>query len=220
MYDDVHRDRTSMNMSKPTKLAAALWGLAILSLVGCTTVRITDPARTATEQFLLSGAAEKAVAQLTVEPLRGRKAFVDTSYFAASEQAFVVGELRARLLTSGVQLVPKREDAKIVVEVRSGGVGIDRYGSLVGLPTLSLGAIGNAVGGPAVPLEVPELAVMKNVRQHGIASVAIVAYWQDTGEVLTSSGPFVGFALRDDFWFLGFGPRSNGDVSTIDPPKE
>lgn len=209
-----------MRKRKFTTCAAALGGFALLSMVGCTTVRITDPARTATEQFLLSGAATEAVSQLTVEPLRGRKVYIDTTYFAAAEQAFVVGELRALMLTSGVQLVPKREDAKIIVEVRSGGVGIDRYGSLVGLPTLSLGAIGNAVGGPAVPLEVPEFALLKNVRQHGIAAVAIVAYWQDTGEVLTSSGPFVGFAMRDDFWFLGFGPRSHGDISTVDPPQE
>jgi hypothetical protein len=209
-----------MKKNTTKRIAAIVLSLAVLAQVGCTTVRITDPSRTATEQFLLSGAAAKAVAQLTVEPLRGRQVYVDTSYFAASEQAFVIGELRARLLTSGVQLVTEREDAKIVMEVRSGGVGIDRYGSLIGLPTLSLGAVSDATGGPAVPLEMPELALFKNVRQHGIAAVAIVAYWQDTGEVLTSSGPFVGFAMRDDFWFIGFGPRSNGDVSTIDPPKE
>ncbi len=209
-----------MRKNKSKTFAAGLAGLALLSLVGCTTVRVSEPARTATEQFLLSTAATEAVAQLTIEPLRGRKAFVDTTYFAASEQAFVIGELRARLLTSGVQLVNNRDDAKIVIEVRSGGVGIDRYGTLVGVSALSLGAIGNMVGGPGVPIETPELSLFKTVRQHGIAAVAIVAYWEDTGEVLTSSGPFMGYAMREDVWTFGFGPRSSGDVPTIDPPKE
>src|SRR5690606_28433066 len=74
---------------------------------GCASIRVTDPPRTATEQFLLAKAAEAAVEQLTFEPIRGRRVFVDSTYFAASEEAFVLGELRAQLLLAGVQLVPE-----------------------------------------------------------------------------------------------------------------
>ena len=63
---------------------------------------MTEPSRTATEQFLLSRAARGAVAQLAAGALRGRKVFVETAYFAAAEQAFVIGELRAHLLQAGV----------------------------------------------------------------------------------------------------------------------
>jgi hypothetical protein len=48
-------------------------GLAMFAclLAGCTsTIRVTDPDRTATEQFLLSQAATLAVSQLTVDTLK------------------------------------------------------------------------------------------------------------------------------------------------------
>ncbi len=186
---------------------------------GCTTARVTDPARTATEQFLMSTAGGLAVAQLSAEPLRGRRVFVDTTYFAASEQQFVIGELRAHLLMNGVLLMSKREDAEIIVEARTGGVGIDRYEFLIGIPSLPVGTAMTAVGLPPSPVATPELALVKNLRQWGFASVAIVAYWSDTGEMVAHSGPFVGRTRREDWWFFGSGPNRIGNIPTIQPPE-
>ena len=103
--------------------------LLLLSLggTGCATIRTTDPPRTATEQFLLSGAASRAIDQLSSESLRDRRVFIDTAYLGsaqtANEYAFLVGELRAKLLLSGIRLVPKREEAQVLLELRSGGLG-------------------------------------------------------------------------------------------------
>jgi hypothetical protein len=199
----------------------AALGAALLLLAACTsTIRVTDPPRTATEQFLLSHAAMEAVAQLAVEPLRGRRVFLDSEYFAASEAAFVLGELRAKLLMEGVQLTRARDEAQIILEVRSGGVGIDRSDFLLGLPSMLISA-GDADGdtGARVPIVTPELAIMKNINQIGVASVAFVAYWADTGEVVATSGPHIGRALREDWWFAGFGPRTVGTVPTTEPPE-
>jgi len=188
---------------------------------GCASARTTDPARTATEQFLLSQAAGEAVAQLSFDPLRGRRVYVDSTFFAASEQQFVLGELRARLLLSGVELMPTREEAEIVMEVRSGGVGIDRYDYLLGIPALQFSGFGDGTGAAGnIPLVTPELAIIKRIEQRGVASVAYVAYWRETGEVVANSGPFIGRTLRDDFWFFGIGPRSIGDIPPIEPPEE
>lgn len=181
---------------------ATLVGVAPVVLSGCAYSRVTDPPRTASEQFLLSVAAERAVDQLSFTTLQGRSVFVDTSYFAASEQAFVLGELRARLLMAGVQLVPRMEDAQVVLEVRSGGVGIDRNDFLLGVPSLAT--------------VTPELSVVKNRAQVGVASVTYVAYWRETGEVVASSGPFIGRSTRDDWWFLGIGPWTVGDIPTTE----
>lgn len=197
--------------------------LAALTLLpACTsTIRTTDPARTATEQFLLSQAASLAVSQLTVEGLRGRRVFVDDQYFAASESKFVLGELRNRLFLGGVQLVPERELAQVILEVRSGGVGIDRADYLLGLPSLvlSAGEDGDNTS-TSTPIATPELALLKNINQVGVASVAFIAYWADTGEVVASSGPFIGRTTRDDWWVFGFGPRTVGNIPTTDPTAE
>jgi hypothetical protein len=34
----------------------------------------------------------------------------------------------------------------------------------------------------------------------------------DTGEVIASSGPFVGKTYREDLWILGAGPRTTGNI--------
>jgi len=198
-----------------TRLVAVCLVLILAANTGCASIRITDPPRTATEQFLLSGAAAKAVGQLTFGPLRGRRVFVDTQYFAASEQQFVLGELRARLLLAGVNLVPIRDDAEVVMEVRSGGVGIDREDFLLGLPALVLST---EEGGLGVPFATPEIALLKNTEQWGIASVAFVAYWRETGDVVASSGPYIGWTTRDDWWFFGMGPNSVGNIPPVAKP--
>ncbi|MEX2217936.1 MAG: DUF6655 family protein [Phycisphaerales bacterium] len=211
--------------NRPRPLRAAGLPVAILALGigGCAQTRVTDPARTATEQFLLSKAATDAVAQLSFATLRGRRVWLDNQYFASPEQAFILGELRARMLVSGVQLVRTYEESQVVVEVRSGGVGIDRNDYLFGLPPIQLAGTGGAAGtsgGTAalsnVPLLTPELAAVKNREQLGFAGLAYVAYWKENGEVVASSGPYVGRSLRDDWWFFGVGPRSVGDIPPIE----
>lgn len=198
-------------------LAFALCGVLALCSVGCSTVRITDPPRTATEQFLLSDAAAEAVDKLSFSTLRGRAVWVDNRYFGASEQEFVLGQMRAKMLLQGVRLVEERETADVVVEVRSGGVGIDRYGFLLGAAASLLPAstvTGNNDSG-GYPIATPELSLLKNVDQRAVAGVAYVAYWRDSGEVVASSGPFIGRAFRDDWWYFGIGPRSNGDIPPV-----
>lgn len=185
---------------------------------GCATERVTNPERTATEQFLLSEAAIEAVAPLSFAVLHGRQVYVDDRYFAASEKEFVLGELRAKLLLAGVQLAIDLRDAEIVVEVRSAGVGIDRYDSLIGIPAIGTTAstTSAAAGVPVAGIVTPEVAIFKETKQISFASVAYVAYWVDTGEVIASSGPSVGRAYRSDWWVLGFGPKTLGTIPPAD----
>ncbi len=181
-------------------------------LCGCANVRITDPAKTATEQFLLSTAASKAVSLLSFEAIRGRKVYLDTTYFSPTEKDFVISDFRAKMLLSGISIMPKREDAEIIVEIRSGGVSIDRYESLFGIPSLAAPtSVTNAV-----TLVTPEIAITKKIRQVGFASVSYVAYWVSTGEVVASSGPAVGKSNRVDWWLFGFGPSTIGDIPPVD----
>jgi hypothetical protein len=193
-----------------------LAGIHAALFAGCAQTRVTDPPRTATEQFLLSKAAADAVSRLSFDVLRGRRVWLDTQYFAASEQAFVLGELRAKMLLSGVQIVRIYDEAQVIMEVRSSGVGIDRNDYLLGLPSVQLSSNSSSSAAQNIPLVTPELAAAKNRQQTGVAGVAYVAYWKESGEVVASSGPFVGRSLRDDWWFFGVGPRSVGDIAPIE----
>lgn len=182
---------------------------------GCADLRTTNPERTATEQFLLSHAAQKAVEPLFFDPLHARRVYVDSTYFASIDKDFVLGELRSKLLLSGVHLVDEAEEAEVILEVRSGGVGIDLYKSLLGIPSFG-GPAAVATGGvPAGTVTTPELAILKKTRQVSFASVAYVAYWRDTGEVLAASSPSLGSAYREDWWILGSGPNSLGTIPPV-----
>ena len=66
-------------MRKIAILTAALLGAALLA--GCTTARSTAPVRTASEQLLISAAADRAAEQLSLCIPKGTRIFVDTRYF-------------------------------------------------------------------------------------------------------------------------------------------
>jgi hypothetical protein len=199
----------------------ACYALLLLAGQGCATIRVTDPPRTATELFLLSGAASEAIAQLSADPLRDRLVWLETRYLTdtretSTEVSFLLGEMRAKLLQAGVRLVETRDEAEIVMEVRSGGLGIDRLEFLLGIPSGYVPGVAGSVGSEGVPLATPELSILKSTRQNGFASVAFVAYVAKTGELIAASGPFVGRTRREDFWIFGTGPRTVGDI----PPVE
>src|SRR5687767_14355219 len=115
-----------------------LLGIALVLLTattgGCATIRVTDPYRSATEQFLMSQAVSRALSQLNVDALRDRKVWIETGYFTGAEkvnvngeerqrlfttpeQAFAIGELRERLLLAGARVVETRKEADVVLEI-------------------------------------------------------------------------------------------------------
>jgi hypothetical protein len=199
--------------------------LALLALAwaagGCATVRVTDPPRTATEQFLIRQAAVSSLARLSFDALRDRTVYVETTYLSSvdnpsTDVSFLLGELRARILTAGARVMNRREDAQIILEIRSPGLGIDRVEFLLGIPALYFSG---ATSNTGVPVATPELAILKSTKQRGFASVAFVAYWKDTGEMVYQSGPFVGETFRNDWWFFGIGPRTTGNIASTEQPK-
>jgi hypothetical protein len=198
---------------------------------------VTDPARTATEQFLISGSITDAVAELSMDGLRDQLVYVDATYLVgdpgqvqqanvvqrdrpAQDYLFLLGEVRAKMLKEGVRITSKREEATVIVEVRSGGVGIDRYEFLLGFPSVVLNSASSGSGSAAqgTPLVTPEISLLKSSRQRAFSSVSIVAYRAKagSGELVSQSGPFVGKRLRADYWILGTGPNTVGDI----PPAE
>ena len=203
--------------------------LCLALLTGCASIRVTDPPRSATEQFLESQAVTKAVGQLAVDALRDRTVYVDSQFLPDAtdrdrtgsllyqknqEFLYLAAEVRAKLLGSGVRLADKREDAQIVCELRSQGVGIDRTEFLLGLPSVVLSG---ATGSSNLPVATPELSIVKRTTQKGFGSVSFVAYWNKTGELVAQSGPVAGKTSRQDYWFFGIGPSTVGNIVPTEP---
>ncbi len=196
--------------------------LALLFFPGCASLRVTQPPQTADEQFLLSQATSEAIAKLSVGNLRGRRVYVSFKYLgppnSLPSQPFLEADLRAHLLKGGVLLCNNRKKSQIVLEIRCGAMGINQYDLLIGIPQFYAGNVSASNGSYGIPLLIPQLAILKNTKQQGFASVAYVAYWRKTGDIVASSGPFLGRTERSDWWFLGFGPQTSGNIPPVQHP--
>lgn len=178
-----------------TIFAAALTGLT----AGCTTVTQTQPAETATQQLLISTAADHAVQRLKVGLPRGTPVFLDTSDFHSYDQQYAIGAIKDHLLKSGLRLVTDKGKADVIVDVRSGALSINDSTTLIGLPSTQI-----PVPLSSSALHTPEVALLKEARQHGIAKFAMTAYNAKNGALRASSGPVYGYSHRNKWVVLLF----------------
>jgi hypothetical protein len=163
-------------------------GLALLVtlLPGCTTGRQTDPQRTATEQLLISSAADRAADRIVLNLGPERKAFLDATNFEGIDGKYAIAAIRSSLLKQGNRFVAEKKDADTIIEIRSGALSIDKHEELVGIPSIDI----------PIPLAgqlgTPEIALYKSEEQQGIAKFAATAYDAKDGRFLGESAPPLG----------------------------
>ena len=63
----------------------------LLCVVGCTSVRETQPERTATEQLIMSSAVEDAARQIQADVVAGKKVAVNVTYLKTVDVEFTHG---------------------------------------------------------------------------------------------------------------------------------
>ena len=172
-------------------------------LGACTTVRLTQPSQTATEQLLISAAIDDAVANLKPSLPSDTRAYVDTTYLdntpadALLFPKYEIGAVRDQLLRNGARLVADKNDADVIVELRTGGQAIDHNSFLVGIPSFQLPI-------PFTNASTPEIALYKRDRQTGVAKLAVTVYSERTGRLTGSSGPQYGSSDHTRFSLLFF----------------
>jgi hypothetical protein len=186
-------------------LAAA----AILA-AGCSTIRTSDPARTATEQLLVATAADRAAQQMDLAALAGKKVFLDTTHLEGSDKGYALGAVARRLARQGARLVAERKQAEVAVTVHAGALSVDRSEFLIGLPEM-------AVPVPlAGPLQTPELALLKRDGHTGIARLALNGTDAASGERALSPEPASGQA-RFTLWKILLIPFRRSDIPEKKP---
>lgn len=188
-------------------LVAAVAGIT----AGCTTVTQTQPAQTATQQLLISTAADHAIKRLKVDLPAGTAVFLDTSDFQSYDQKYVIGAIKDHLLKSGLRLVADRAKADVIVDVRSGALSINKSETLVGLPATEI-----PLPLSSGPLKTPEIALFKDARQRGIAKFAMTTYDAKDGSLRASSGPVYGFSHRTKWVVLLFVSWTTDDLTPKD----
>src|SRR5262245_23317904 len=183
-------------------------GWCLMLTLGCGTTRMTDTARTATEQLLISNAVDQAVSQIDFRPLAGKTVFCDSQYLDGTvDRGYVISSVRQQLLAIGATIHDERNKAEYVVEVRSGAIGTDRHSLLVGVPQMTVPAIV-----PGQPSQIPEIPVAKKTDEQGVAKIALFAYNRHTGQRLWQSGTVQSVSDARDFWIAGLGPFRAGTI--------
>ena len=169
-----------------------------LLLAGCTTVRVTEPPRTATEELLISSAADRAAEKLSADISPRSKVFVDSQYFEGTDAKYAVAAIRDRLLREGANLTDDRKSADTVIEIRSGAQSINNESTLIGIPSFQI----------PIPLAgsftFPEIALYKEEERTGVAKMAMTGYGEKDGKLELSDGPEYGFSHRTKYTVLFF----------------
>ena len=163
---------------------------------GCTTEKNTTPARSATEQLLLSTAADRAAHAASLEIFTGRRVYLDASYFDSYDSKYALGTVRDALSRAGALLMESPTNSEIVMEARSGALAIDTADTMFGIPAMSV----------PIPLtglvQTPELAFYKSQKQNSFAKFALLAYARDSRAHIYSSGPLDGKSCDNHFRVL------------------
>ncbi len=169
---------------------------------GCTSTKTSSTARTGVEQLLISTAVDESLDKVDFQAFQGRKVLVEEKYIDCVDKAYVVGSVRHRVARAGGELTAKPEDANIVLEIRSGGVGTDTSDSFVGIPEIALPGM----------ITLPEVRLVSRLHQTGTAKLALVAYDAKTMQQLGDGGVSLSRADDNNWYALGIGPYQNGSL--------
>jgi hypothetical protein len=195
-------------------MRVAILFLILLPLGGCIFNRVTNPPRTATEQLLISSAADRAINQLHFMLPAGTHVFIDVHNFTAAngdDAKYAAAVIEDRLLLQGVAIMPDAKSADIILALRSSALATNSHKILIGVPAMGL----------PVPLagtiETPEIALFSWDSQKGVAQLAATSYGARDGTLRSSTGSVTGIAKHDKKVILFvFGSTRNNLESPID----
>jgi hypothetical protein len=183
-------------------LASAVW------LSACMTERATSPIRSATEQLLISTAADRAAEKLAEQIMPNIKAFLETDLIGVPDASYAALAIRDRFLRRGVQLVDDKSMADAVIEVRIAALSTDESSIFIGTPSLPLPTL---PGYTATGVLLPALNLFKRATTQATAKFAATGYDSKTGKLVVATDPQYGFSHKVDWAVLFLFSWTNQD---------
>jgi hypothetical protein len=182
----------------------SMWamGLALVTSIGCASIKESDTARTGLEQLLISSAVDRSLNKVDFRPISGAKVFIKPELLDCVDKNYVLLSLKARLLKNDNVLVDKAEDADVILEIASGGVGTDRTDLFLGTPDINLGMMG----------AVPKTSFYERKRAMGTAKLILVATDNKSKQPVINEGFALARSDHQHWSMLGVGPVTSGQV--------
>lgn len=173
--------------------------LSSLVLASCAAERATSPARTATEELLISSAADRAAEKLAEQIPAGVKVLLGTTSVASVDERYATAAIRDRFMRRGVILVDDKHSADMVIEVRTGALSTDERSVSLGTPQIQLPAV-PGVASTGIP--VPSLSVFKRNLTKATAKFEAIGYDPKTGQLVVATEPQYGHSQKVDWTLL------------------
>jgi hypothetical protein len=167
--------------------AAFAGGLLALALAGCTTLRETQPTHTATEQLLMSHAAEIAASHLADALPPDGSVWIDASHFKGDGSDYALSAIQAAFMKRGLVLAPDQKSSHLTVALRMGALSIDQSDTILGIPAGYL-----PIPGTLSAFPIPEISVYSSNRRIGVAEFSAFAYVTATHQPVAFAGPVAG----------------------------
>ena len=195
---------------------AGLIGLSCAAgLAGCGTTKV----QRATQQLVLSDAVDRAVAKIDFSPLRNRSVYLDTTYIRQVKgldfvnAPYIIGSLREGLVRAGCRLEDDRNKAEVIVEPRTGALGMDGHDVTYGLPPSRILSTAASLVPNAPPIPaIPEISLGKRSDTLAVAKLNVFAYEAKTRRPLWQSGTALAKSTTRETWVLGAGPFQSGTI--------
>lgn len=181
--------------------------LVVVLLVssGCATQKESHTARTGVEQLLISSAIDRSLDQFDYSPMQGKQVYLETKYLDCVDKNYVLLALRQRILQHRGKLLDKADNADVIVEVSSGGVGTDGQELFVGIPEIPLP--------PPSPIAIPRLSFMTRTKMNGTAKLLVVAYDAKSKTPIFPANASLARSDHNNWNVLGLGPVQTGSVT-------
>lgn len=196
------------------KLAQLALSLLLAGVLpGCIADRATSPLRTATEQLLISTAADRAAEKLAEQIPPNIRVLLDTHFIEAPDAAYASRAIKDRFLRRGIALADDRASADAIIEVRAGALSTDERILSVGTPQLTIPVIPGFASPSGFPI--PALNLFKKADTKGIAKFAATGYDPRTGKLVVATDPQFGYATKTDWVVLLFFSWTDEDYSEM-----
>ena len=152
-------------MKKLEKLIPVLACTAaiLICLSGCTSPRITETARSAVEQLLISGVVDLGLSRADFSEFAGKKAVIDYGYLAPQvDKPYVQGVFEKQLAKNGVIVTRDAKEADILIQIICGVLATDTTKFTIGLPQLPI-----PIPDTSLNVAIPELPLFQKLTRSG-----------------------------------------------------
>jgi hypothetical protein len=189
--------------SRPSLVALSVSVCLLFWASGCASMKQSDTSRTGLEQLLISNAIDQSLEKVDFRPIAGAKVYLKTDLLECVDKNYAILQTKSKLLANQCTLVDSVDDAEVLLEIASGGVGTDRTEMVVGTPEIPLGLMGS----------IPKITVYERNKAMGTAKLAILATDVKSKQPVINSGFSLARSDHQHWTTFGMGPIYSGSVA-------